>query len=100
MSRFHAKLNRRKWEAARLVVLDRDGWRCRSCGKAGKLCVDHIEPLERGGDPFDPMNLQALCGECHRLKSRGEQERPDPARDRWRAVVQARLIPSPSEGMP
>ena len=45
-------------------MLERDGYRCRSCGKAGRLEVDHIEPLWEGGaEELD--NLQALCKTCH-----------------------------------
>lgn len=34
--------------------------------------VDHIIPLEDGGEPFDPGNLQSLCFRCHVLKSAEE----------------------------
>ena len=34
--------------------------------------VDHIVPLEVGGAPFDPENLQSLCKRCHVLKSAEE----------------------------
>ena len=87
-SRLHAALDRRRWEKIRLQVLDRDSWRCRQCGKAGALEVDHIVPLRRGGAPYDMGNLQSLCAfPCHAEKTRGENERPDPARDAWRKLV-------------
>ena len=47
----------RRWALVRLKVMERDGWRCRRCGKAGRLEVDHVVPLARGGDPFNPANL-------------------------------------------
>jgi len=31
--------------------------------------IDHIKPIFRGGDPFDLLNLQTLCGGCHRGKT-------------------------------
>lgn len=34
--------------------------------------VDHIIPLEIGGEPFDPENLQSLCKRCHVIKSAEE----------------------------
>lgn len=34
--------------------------------------VDHIIPLEEGGEPYDPSNLQSLCFRCHVLKSASE----------------------------
>ena len=62
------------WRRLRLRVLDRDGWRCRNCGRHGRLEVDHIIPLEQGGSMFDMDNLQALCRDpCHFAKTRGER---------------------------
>ena len=96
MSRHHRKLNRRRWETVRLEVLDRDGWRCRRCGKAGRLEVDHVVPLLRdpGRDPYDPLNLQSLCVQCHRDKTRSETETPNPGRAAWRALVSERMAES------
>ena len=43
------KVNRKQWRKVRLVILDRDGWRCQKCGKAGRMEVDHIKPLDEAG---------------------------------------------------
>jgi hypothetical protein len=51
----------------RALVLVRDGGRCRRCGSARNLEVDHIVPLSRGGDSED-LNLQTLCRRCNRRK--------------------------------
>jgi hypothetical protein len=51
----------------RALVLVRDGGRCRRCGSARYLEVDHIVPLSRGGDSED-CNLQTLCRRCNRRK--------------------------------
>ena len=59
------KIDRRKWALVRLQVLDRDGWRCVQCGKAGRLEVDHVTPMESGGAVYEKRNLQALCRPCH-----------------------------------
>lgn len=67
------KLNAKRWGATRRLVLIRDGYRCKSCAKAGRLEVDHIRPLARGGDPWALDNLQALCRQCHFAKTRKEQ---------------------------
>ncbi len=61
------------WQATRLRVFKRDGWRCRSCGKPGVLECDHIRPIAKEGDWFDMRNLQALCRGCHIRKSRRER---------------------------
>jgi 5-methylcytosine-specific restriction protein A len=52
---------------------------CRECYKNGFVTpstdVDHIQPFESLDDPrrLDPLNLQALCRDCHRRKSAGER---------------------------
>lgn len=72
----------------RRKVLERDGWRCRECGRAGRLEVDHLVPLAAGGAEFDPANLRALCRSCHIAKTAGENERPRSLeRRRWDALV-------------
>ena len=72
----------------RAAVLDRDGWRCRGCGRAGKMEVDHVVPLHKGGAPYALSNLQTLCRGCHVEKTRRENETwHDPEREAWRAFV-------------
>jgi hypothetical protein len=55
----------------RLLILERDGYRCRLCGKTAKdtqLEVDHKIAVANGGtDSLD--NLWTLCLECNRGKS-------------------------------
>lgn len=57
------------WRKIRLAVFERDGWRCRYCGKhtAGPHC-DHIEPLARGGSN-DLSNLATACPPCNLSKA-------------------------------
>ena len=90
-SKLHRALNRHRWERLRVQVFKRDGYRCRKCGGAGALEVDHITAQYRGGDPYDMSNLQTLCRGCHIEKSRGERERPDPGREAWRALLRVLL---------
>jgi 5-methylcytosine-specific restriction enzyme A len=54
-------------DSVRAAVLVRDGGRCRSCGSARHLEVDHIVPICKGGDA-DESNLQTLCRRCNRRK--------------------------------
>ena len=35
--------------------------------------VDHIVPLESGGEKYDEDNLQSLCAACHSRKTVGER---------------------------
>ena len=46
---------------------------CQHCDNTLATQVDHITPIEHGGDPWSPTNCQALCGPCHARKTRGEQ---------------------------
>lgn len=90
MSRHHRRLDQRKLARWRQRVLDRDGWRCRECGKAGLLEADHIEPLDRGGKPFDLDNGQALCKPCHKIKTAAENRRQlGPRAQAWADAVKA-----------
>ncbi len=54
-------------DPVRARVLVRDGGRCRRCGSARNLELDHIIPLSRGGNS-DEENLQTLCKRCNRKK--------------------------------
>ena len=75
----------KRWQIVRRAVFERDGWRCRKCGKMGALECDHIEPILSGGDWFDFDNLQTLCRGCHIRKSAGE------CRDRVISPARAKL---------
>ena len=64
------------------AVLDRDGWRCRRCRRVGRMEVDHVVPLDRGGDPANPMPRVP-----YREDGGGEPSPPTPANAAWRALV-------------
>ena len=48
----------------RLVVYERDGWRCVTCGSGDDLTIDHITPWILGGSD-GPANLQTMCRPCN-----------------------------------
>ena len=82
----------RPWRVVRRRVFNRDGWRCQSCGKAGRLECDHIMPVHLGGEFWDMGNLQTLCRDCHIAKSARENSRRKRAlmpahRREWRELV-------------
>ena len=58
--------------------------------------VDHIRPVQGGGDPYDLANLQTLCRSCRISKTRGENidrlasHRPQAAA--WRGCIPNRLL--------
>ena len=87
---FVARLDPRRWARVRALVFRRDGYRCRSCGRPGRLECDHIVPLhaDRKQDPYAVAGLQALCRGCHIEKSRTESRKPPSAEQvAWRALV-------------
>ena len=89
MAGFQRKSNiyhTRKWKELRLLVLERDQYRCVQCGKAARFEVDHIEPVRTGGDEFALSNLQTLCRRCHFQKTASENaHRPkkDATLNKW-----------------
>ena len=88
MSDFHLRIDRKAWRRVRRDVLERDGYRCRDCGRAGRFEVDHVKPLHHGGAPLDPDNLQALCRSCHIHKTAQENQRQiGPKEAAWRELV-------------
>lgn len=51
----------------RMIVLERDGYRCVRCDSADDLTIDHIYPRSRGGR-HTAENLQVLCRSCNGRK--------------------------------
>ena len=86
-SRHYAKLDRRRWARVRKLALRRAGYRSELSGRAGRLEVDHIVPLHRGGDPYALDNVQGLTRDEHIRKTAAENRKPDPERDAWRVLV-------------
>jgi 5-methylcytosine-specific restriction endonuclease McrA len=65
-----------RWTRTANAVADRDRWRCVRCRRRvyrydgggsfpDSLHVDHVKPVSRGGDWWDPKNLQTLCRDCN-----------------------------------
>jgi len=64
--------NSRKWRKARKAYLDANPL-CVNCQAIDVVCVanvvDHIVPINKGGEKFDESNFQSLCSSCHNRKS-------------------------------
>ncbi|MEM0202473.1 MAG: HNH endonuclease [Archaeoglobaceae archaeon] len=56
------------WKNIRNLVLERDNYRCRVCGKNNASQVHHIIPKKEGRTE-ELSNLITLCGRCHMLLS-------------------------------
>jgi len=62
------KLKDPRWQKKRLAILERDGWKCMSCGdKESTLHVHHIFYLS-GKEPWEIPNglLITFCERCHK----------------------------------
>ena len=58
------RLNPDAYRKLRTNVLERDGWRCQSCGTSENLQVHHIRSRSALGDDTAD-NLVTLCADCH-----------------------------------
>ena len=87
MSRNHRRLDPRRWAAARRACFRRDGYRCRECGRAGRLEAHHEPPLRKDDDrdPYDVTTLVTMCRACHIERHR--EDDMTPGRADWVAFV-------------
>lgn len=60
------------WRNLRAIKM-REQPLCEECMKKEIITpakvVDHITPINKGGDPLSLLNLQSLCSQCHNMKS-------------------------------
>lgn len=87
-------------EALRLLALERLGGKCASCGEADHdvLEIDHINPIHgqlqrhNSNEIYYQLidgsneNLQLLCANCHRRKTRREMRAEDKSGAIWQSV--------------
>lgn len=69
--------NNHHWPTIRQTVLRRDKFTCGICNKRTNkklLDIDHIIPINLGGDKFNKDNLRALCKECHKAKTKLDRD--------------------------
>lgn len=58
------RLSAEEYAALRKQILDRDGWKCRSCRSRNALHVHHVVFRSQQGDDAEE-NLVTLCNQCH-----------------------------------
>lgn len=66
MSNYSDKLKDPRWQKKRLLILERDGWKCLCCGDdKEQLQIHHL--IYSKGEPWDAPdeNLETLCRSCH-----------------------------------
>lgn len=75
------------WQYFRIKAFERDNYTCVKCGKkptqktyegkiipdSSKLVGDHIIPIAIGGDEYDLDNVQTLCIDCDKDKTKKDQ---------------------------
>ena len=76
-----------RWHRFRREVLIIRGRRCERCGRAGRLEVHHVTPIEAGGEPYDLGNVEVLCRDCHIAHHR--KDRMMDGRGEWHDFVRA-----------
>lgn len=57
-----------RWQKVRLTILTRDNHLCQIAGPGcttHATDVDHIIPINEGGQRLDPTNLRASCSHCN-----------------------------------
>jgi len=62
---YQEKLKHPKWQQKRLKILERDSWRCQTCGDENNSL--HVHHIEYGKEPWSVSddNLITLCESCH-----------------------------------
>ena len=58
------RLSRESYSELHRQVLERDGWRCQTCGRMQNLEVHHLEFRSHSGAD-EEQNLITLCARCH-----------------------------------
>lgn len=68
MSGWHkVRVNSRRWETVRRRALEAAGYRCTSCGKAGRLECHHVVPVHQDHSLiYELSNVRPLCYQCHK----------------------------------
>ncbi len=64
-------------EADKNKILEKQKWKCAKCGKTlrpGRYHIDHKKPLALGGSN-SIRNLQALCPDCHHVKTKEDRKK-------------------------
>jgi hypothetical protein len=74
------------WTHVREKAFERDKYSCIKCHKTLEqqhketnfekgLIADHIIPIAVGGEEFDIRNIQTLCQDCNKIKTREDSRR-------------------------
>ena len=66
------------WKETRKQAFKRDDYTCADCGvrfeSDSELIGDHISPIACGGAEFDLDNIQTLCWDCNKIKTKADMK--------------------------
>lgn len=65
-----------RWQKKRLEIMERDGWKCRDCGKGDGVTLNvHHAYYESGKKPWEYPNqfLSTHCEKCHKKRHELQQ---------------------------
>lgn len=72
MSKNHTFTGNSRYRKQREIILTENPI-CVVCNENPSEELDHIIPLDQSGDEDDESNLQAICKDCHEVKTAREQ---------------------------
>jgi hypothetical protein len=87
---YSEKLKDPRWQKLRLVVMERDGWKCRFCFSDDETLAVHHKRYAESRNPWDSSasDLVTLCEGCHSALHAGTLHKPRPLVDSfYKAVV-------------
>ena len=87
MSWRHHQLHAGRWNRTKRAVFQRDGHRCRGCGRLARLQAHHDPPLRRGGNPYDITGIISLCKPCHQETHRHDRRELTEDEVAWKAML-------------
>ena len=101
LKKYSEKLKDPRWQKKRLEVMERDKFRCLSCGdEKSTLAVHHLYYVS-GRNPWQyPMwSLQTLCEGCHDMEHFREEDYEEDAdpRHEWEEVIRFFGVQSPRD---
>lgn len=71
--KYSEKLKDPRWQKKRLKILERDDWKCQTCGDPKETLHVHHLYYEKDRDPWDypDESLITLCADCHAEEGEG-----------------------------
>lgn len=73
---YSQKLRDPRWQKKRLLILERDGWKCCACDRGDiNLQVHHLYYAKKDPWEYPDTAYQTLCEDCHSIRQQALDER-------------------------